>query len=259
MDDAFIEEHYQMESGTFDLIENDGVVEAGSDAQYLIMDALFNEDLSIQANFDALSNIVDIENYTDYWISEIWCANTSWGHNIKFWKPQNGGKWQFLLVDMDRGFTENDYAISEFYVSTGSTSDYARKWMESMFENNAYKAYFAQRFNDHVYTSFHPRRVNEKIDGFAAHISNEIPYHVERWAGTTSNYGDGIESVEFWENEVLDLKRFAEERHTFIMGDLQSTFNLGAIVNLSTACYPTDAGHIRMNEFMIPDLPWNGP
>jgi hypothetical protein len=259
-DEAFIEDNYQLEAGTFDLIENDGIIEAGSDDQYIVLKDLFDLDLSIQANFDTLNSMVDIVNFTDYWITEIWCGNISWGHNVKLWKPHNGDKWQFILVDMDRGFADNNLPISEFSdPSGGSSYDYAREWLESIFENDLYAEYFVRRFNDHVYTAFHPRRINEKIDTFRTQIINEMTYHVNRWAGTSSNYGDGIESMEFWEEEIIGLRRFTEERHIYIMDDLQSSFNLGSILNLSTAAYPEEAGKIKLNQFYIPDLPWNGP
>ncbi len=258
---GYIEENYNLEPGSFDLIENDGDIEEGSDAQFIELDALLNTDLSIQANYTQLENILDIENYTDYWISEIWTANSSWGHNVALWKPHDGGKWQFLFADFDRAFDDDEFELSEFAETTGgsSTYNYARQWMENLLENDDYAAYFAQRFNDHIYTTFHPIRVNAMIDKFANPLIPEIPFHVARWSGTTSGYGDGIETVAFWEEEVEDLRSFAEARHAFMMEELQSEFGFNSIVNLSTACYPENAGEIQINDFMIPQLPWIGP
>jgi hypothetical protein len=256
----FIEENYGLLPDTYDLIDNEGEVDEGSDVQYWEMDALFNTDLSIAVNYLALSEIVDIENFTDYWITEMWCSNSSWGHNVKLWKPHDGGKWQFLLADLDRGFSgsTND-PISEFTDAQGDNYDYARAWMESIFENEDYAKYFAQRFNDHIYTTYHLRRVNSIIDRFEDPLIPEIAYHVDRWSGTTSPYGDGIETVEFWENEVLEMRQFAESRHAFMMSDLQDEFDQGEIYTLSTASLPNEGGRIRLNEFMIPETPWSGP
>jgi hypothetical protein len=259
--DGFIEENFGQEPGSYDLIANDGDVEEGSDAQYLLMDSLFNNDLSIQSNFDSLSNIVDIENYTDYWITEIWSSNSSWGHNVLLWKPKEGGKWQFIFGDLDRGFSgsSND-DLDEFSNPTGSSSyNYGRRWLEHMFQNDTYAAYFAQRFNDHIYTTFHPVRVDGVIDDFVRPILPEITHHVDRWSGTTSNYGNGISSVDFWEDQIVGLHEFANQRQGFIMSDIQSTFNLGNIANLGASSFPADGGGIKINEFKIPELPWSGP
>ena len=259
--DQEIEYMYGVVPNSFDIIANDGEIEEGSDVQYWYMDSLFNTDLSVEENFVALAEVVDLQNFADYWITEIWSSNSSWGHNVKLWKPNNEGKWQFIFGDLDRGFSgsTND-PISGFSVPQGGNNyDYARYWLQHMFENQEFSKYFAQRFSDHVYTSFHPIRVNSKIDEFKNRLDPEIAYHVEKWTGTTSNYGDGIVTVQFWEDQVAALRQFAEERQGFIMEDLQSTFGLSTISNLGAGSFPTQGGKIRLNNFMIPELPWSGP
>lgn len=260
VDGDFIESNYEMEADTYDLIENDGNVDEGSEEQYLEMDALFHTDLSIENNFQALANLVDLEIFTNYWISEIWAANFSWGHNINLWKPHEAGKWQFIFADLDRIFIDPHLSINEFTVPLGDDYyDYGRYWLESIFQNDNYAHFFVQRFNDQIYTAFHPQRIHAIIDEFANTIDQEIPYHVEKWSGSTSNYGDGIESEEAWEEEIAVLKEFALERTPFMMHDLQAYFDMGPIRNLITACDPVDGGNIFINNFLIPSSPCQGP
>lgn len=260
VDDGFIEDTYGMESGSYDLVKNEGEIEEGNEEQYLEMDALFNRDLSIESNFQALSNKVNLDNFTDYWITEIWAANYSWGHNINYWKPKEGGHWQFIFADLDRAFIDSDYSITEFAVpSEDNYYDFAQYWLESIFENESYAKFFVQRFNDHIFTSFHPQRIHKLIDEYANTIDQEIPYHVAKYSGTTSNYGDGIESVEFWEEEVEVLKEFATERQEFMIEDLQDFFEMGSIQSLQTNCIPEEGGNIYINNFHIPSQPWQGP
>ncbi len=253
---------YGFAEDSFDIINNDGEIEEGTDAQYQYMDSLFNTDLTNPANYQALSDVVDLTNFTDYWITEMWCSNSSWGHNVKMWKPKFGGKWQFIFGDLDRGFTgSTDDPISEFSVPVGggNTYDYGRNWLQHIFQNQDYADYFALRFNDHLYTTYHPVRVGSVIDFFHDRIDQEVPNHVARWSGTTSSYGDAIPSVAFWENEVLALKQFAQDRQPFMMSDLESTFGLDPFVSLGTSSLPDEGGRIRINEFMIPGSPWSGP
>ena len=251
---------YGLPKGSFDIIANDGEVEEGSDLQYQYMNALFNTDLSILQNFDLLAEVVDLENFTDYWISEMWCSNSSWGHNVLLWKPHDDGKWQFIFGDLDRGFTgsTND-PINGFSIPQGNNYDYARLWLQHIFQNENYANYFAQRFADHIYTTYHPLRVNKFVDQFQNPLIPEIDYHVERYLGTTSPYGDAMPNVEFWEQQVEALKTFALSRQSFMMADLQSTFDLNAIVSIGTASLPNNGGTIKINEFKIPGSPWNGP
>jgi hypothetical protein len=255
-----IEQTYAVDSGTYDIINNDGEIEEGNDIQYQYMDSLFNTDLTVPENYQLLSDIVDLTNFTDYWITEMWASNSSWGHNVRMWKPLDGGKWQFIYGDLDRGFVgSTDESISSFSIPQGNEYDYARYWFQHILLNEDYARFFAQRFTDHIYTTFHPVRVNNVIDVFQNRIVNEVPYHAERWAGTTSNYGDGISSVAFWENEVLALRQFAQERQDFMISDLQSTFSLNEFVPLNTTSLPNDGGEILINTFRVPQTPWSGP
>ena len=261
IDEGFIEENYGVLPNTYDLISNVGEVEEGNDMAYWEMDALMGEDLNVQENFDAVAEVVDVQDFADYWITEIWSSNSSWGHNVKLWKPYGeGGKWKFIFGDLDRGFSgSTNQDIQDFTQSQGDSYDYARTWIRHMLENDLYRAYFAQRFADHLHTSFHPDQVNTQLDRFVDRIDEEIPYHVGRWSGTTSSYGDGISSVGYWEDEIADLRTFSTERSTFMVNDLFDTFGLSPSVNLSTSNLPEDAGKILLNDFKIPGSPWDGP
>lgn len=260
VDEEFVQENHGIEAGNLDLITDDGGVEEGNDSAFVVMDALFNEDLSDQANFDAAAAEVNMINFADYWATEIWASNSSWGHNVVQWKPKVGGKWHYVFTDLDRGFSgsTND-AIDGFTVPQDNNYDYARTWIRHALENDGYAAFFAQRFADHLHTSFHPQRVHGVIDAWAARIAPEIPFHVARWTGTTSSYGDGIATVDDWNSEIESLRTFATERSPFMLADLASEFGLGSQAELYTDNVPAGAGRIRLNAFQIPESPWSGP
>jgi len=60
-------------------------------------------DLSLDADFGIVDEMVDLDNFTDYWITEVFVGNYDWlSNNIKFWKPENG-KWQWMYWDTDHG------------------------------------------------------------------------------------------------------------------------------------------------------------
>ena len=260
MDGDYIEENHNLESGTFDLINDDGIVEEGSSDAFQTMDSLFNQDLSVQENFDALAAVVDMTNFTDYWATEIWTSNSSWGHNVVLWKAHDNGKWQFGFTDLDRGFSGalND-DIDDFTQPQNNGYDYARTWVRHALENEGFTAAFAQRFLDHLHTSFHPERTSDLIDDWSDLLREEIPHHVERWSGTTSSYGDGIATVEFWEEEIERMRTFAFERSAFMLADLEDHMDLEPSVELFTSNDPVEAGQIQLNDFKLPRSRWSGP
>ncbi|MFT5764320.1 MAG: hypothetical protein ACI8VT_003066 [Saprospiraceae bacterium] len=260
-DEGFIEENFGLVSNAYDLIGNNGDIEEGDELAFNELYSLFDQDLADNANYQAVTDLIDVQNFTDFFISEIWTSNSSWGHNQKIWKPKSvGGKWRWIMVDFDRGFSGSTNNGIDYFTSDNSPSgyDWARVPLDHMLENEEYALQFASRFADHLYTTFHPDQVTKTILERRTAIEAEVPYHVSRWTGTTSSYGDGIPTVEFWENEVQKLITFTQERGGFMIDDLQSHFGLEEVVNLGAMTYPNDAGHININGIKIPGSPWNG-
>ena len=117
VDDDYIEKSYQLEPGSFDLVENEDYAEAGDTEAYDYLETLLDEDLSDEANYNQVEQLVDIENVTDYFITEMACANYSISHNVMAWKPKALGKWRWVLMDLDRGFFNPDDHLISFYVN----------------------------------------------------------------------------------------------------------------------------------------------
>ncbi|MGK0364930.1 MAG: hypothetical protein ACI85O_001990, partial [Saprospiraceae bacterium] len=260
IDEGFIEENFGYASNEYDLIENNGGIEEGDDIAYNEFLALFDEDLTNAANFQAVEDSMDLQNFTDYFITEIWTSNSSYGHNIQLWKPKNEGKWRWILQDFDRGFGGIDYNSINYFTTATNPGEYdwCRKILRSMLENEEYALQFAQRFADQMYTTFNPEHVKSTIEARKAKIEAEIPNHVNRWAGTMSNYGDGLPSVEYWETQVQNRIDFSYARTEFMLDDVRDEFSLANYVELGTMSSPADAGYIEINNLKIPGSPWNG-
>ena len=64
------------------------------------------KDISQPANYQYLKDNVDVDEFINYQIAQIYSSNTDWpGNNLKYWKPKReGGKWRWILFDMDFGF-----------------------------------------------------------------------------------------------------------------------------------------------------------
>ncbi len=261
IDEGFIEENFGYTSSEYDLIENNGKVEEGDNIAFYDLFKLFDNDLSEASNYEAVAAVVDIENFTDYFITEIWSSNSSWGHNIQMWKPKaEGTKWRWILQDLDRGFTGiGDELISKFTTSTSpSAYNWARIPLNSLLQNEGFSRQFAQRFTDHLFTTFHPNRVKSFIQQHKDLIDQEIPYHSDRWAGTTSGYGNGLPSVSYWEGEVSELTVFANGRPPVLIEDIKNRFGLSDAVDLTIINNSEIPGQITINTLPILSTPWHG-
>ena len=244
INEDFIVQNHQLGDEKIDMIENENYVETGSLDQYAQFETIYHKDLTVQANYDEVANLMDIDNFTDFIITEIYSQNTSVDHNIMAWKPQSSGKWKWILNDLDRGFFKPGNNLINFYANRNVIP------FSQLLTNENYRHYFGKRLADHLFTSFDPARVITIIDAFKAKIQDEVPHHIQRWQGTSSSYGDPISSVEYWNNEVEKLKSFANSRPGVLLNDLKN-YGFSDSKSLSISMVPANAGVISFNGINI--------
>ncbi len=244
LDEDLIVGNHPLNGEKIDMIENENYAEAGTLDQYLAFKTLYQNNLSIQSNFDAVAGLMDIENFTDFIITEIYSQNTSVDHNIMAWKPQSGGKWKWILNDLDRGFFSAGSNLINYYVNREVYP------FKNLLGNDGYRKYFGKRLADHLFTTFDPERVKTIIDEFRDKIKNEIPNHIERWKGTSSDYGNPISSVDYWNGEIDKMKAFADARPNALLNDLRN-YGFNGISPLTVSITPEKAGTIDFNGIKI--------
>jgi len=105
VNEHFLHTNHQIDVDQIDILEFDGQLIHGDNMDYQLMIQFVEEnDLSIDANFEVVSDQVNLQNFASYFAAEIYYNNTDWpGNNIKFWRAKNG-KWRWILFDTDFGF-----------------------------------------------------------------------------------------------------------------------------------------------------------
>lgn len=251
VDEDFIMGNHKTEKGSIDMIEYEEFAEAGDITAYIEFKNLYSQDLSIQSNYDKVAAVMDIENFTDYIITELYSGNYSIEHNVMTWKPKGSGKWKWILMDLDRGlFDANNYLIGTYLNKN--------VWpFPNLFENEDYKQYFGKRLASHLFTTFNKTRMLQRIDYHRQLIESEIPNHVARWLGTTSSYGNAMPSVDYWYQQLEVLRTFVKNRPAAILNNMgYYGFSGPATLTLSTS--PADAGKFEFNDMKVPEASWNG-
>ena len=259
VDESFIEDNYGWSGSEYDLIENNGNVEQGDNVAFNELFDLLNEDLTEQSNYNAVAAVMDIENYIDFYVTEMWTSNSSFGHNIQLWKPRNStSKWKWIAQDFDRGFFDVNSELYDYFTDT----DFVYEWVNTPFlnmtQNETFANAFVSRFADHLFTTYHPQRVEQFISKFESDIENEMPYHIARWQGMTSNYGNAIPSFDYWKNEVTKLRKYNEGRSGVLYNDLIANFDVEEKVILGLNSFPVNGGKVFINDLEVPASIWMG-
>lgn len=251
VNEDYIASNYNIPKDSFDIIENEDYIETGSLDEYKLFKSLYSKDLSLNENYNAVNEAMDVENFTDMVITEMYTGNSSIDHNVMAWKPKNRGKWRWILMDLDRGFFGASSEKISFYINQ-------TVWpFGKLMKNAEYKKYFGKRLANHMFTTYNPIRMNKRIDYHKDLIKNEMPDHISRWLGTTSSYGNAMPSVEYWNKEVSELKTFAEARPGILLSDLQN-YGFSGPAGLSMSVFPSNGGEIIFNDMKVSETNWNG-
>ncbi len=257
----FLEANHGIPAESIDLLELNAQVVEGSNADYLDMiNFLENSDITLPENYDLIAERMDISNFVDYVIAQVYIDNQDWpGNNIKFWRSQEeGGKWRWILFDTDFGFSpwsDNNYLNNTLAFATHTNGPpwpnppWSTFLLRKLLENPEFRDYFINRFADLMNTTFKPLAVKNHIDAIAGEIDGEMSRHFNRWPGS---------NTWAWNNEIAKMKSFADSRVFYVRTHIRSKFSLPGQHSVSITKYPEEGGSINLNTLTIHDTPWAG-
>jgi hypothetical protein len=231
VNDHFLNSHYGVDINNIDLIEIRSKANNGDLIAYNeMMTFLSTKNMALESNYNHIKSIVDIDDYIDYQIAQIYSANGDWpGSNMKLWRERSpSGKWRWLVFDLD--FTFGGNAEGQYYTNTleQATATNGPSWpnppwstlmLRKLLDNAEFRNEFIQRFAVHMNTTFNPAYVNRVIDSLGALIASEIPRHKSRWPQSISMGPDWIANVNI-------MKNFAYLRQPEVRSHFQAKFNL---------------------------------
>lgn len=212
-----------------------------------------------KANYEYVTTKMDIEQFIDYQVAQIFYSNTDWpGKNTAIWRYKTeqyepdapygqDGRWRWMMFDTDFGFgyahgTAGDFNSMEH--ATGSRGPLLR----GLLQNSTFRRQFINTFADHLNSSFKLERIIAMIDHFEAVLEPEIAEHQLRW-------GNPGRTVEEWKQNVNKMRIWAENRHKYVWTMIADYFNLAGTVTV-TLNSDLEAGYIRINTLdIVPETP----
>lgn len=224
----YVYDNHGVDPDQIDMLENyDNAVIEGDASHYLsLLNLVSTQPMASPGTYDAVAAYMDIDEYINYYLTEIWAVNQDWpAKNIRYWRPrQPGGKWRWILYDLDLGLniwggsppTTDMFA----YLLASSDPDWqvrAKFLFKKLMENPTFERNLMQRLAGHLNTTFSATRVIEMIDAIAAGIRPEMPSHIARWGAQAGPY-----SMSQWEGEVQVLRDFATARPAHLRAHMLS-------------------------------------
>jgi hypothetical protein len=223
VNEDYLASHHGVDPHQVDILVWNGFAMAGSNEAYLaLVEYVATHDMRNQEYYEYVTSKIDIDNIIDYLIIESYFGNTDSG-NIKYWRDQNGGKWRWILYDMDWALFGETYKwnnISQIFNPQGMGVD---DWIDTtlhvkLMKNEHFKEEFIKRYASYINTYFNPERLLPIYDAMITEIASEIPRQLERWP-KPANYAS-------WEDHVELLRQIIIEKPEIEKKHLQEFFGL---------------------------------
>lgn len=256
----FIEGHHdEVDKDSIDLLEHRYTRKRGGRRNYLeLLQYLETHDLSDDANYAYVQSLIEVENFIDFQIAQIYFDNQDAGGNIRYWRPQGpDGRWRWILYDTDWGFGLHEPEAYQhnslaFHMMPDGPAWPNPPWSTFLFrkllENPRFQRQFVTRFCDHLNTSLDRRTVEAKLDAFYQAYLPEMPRHLERWQLSQA----------YWESHVQRMRSFAQNRPEYVRMHLMEYFSVGNSRKLAVEVVGN--GQVVLNDHLriSQDQPFNG-
>jgi hypothetical protein len=234
MDENFVESNYDIDETEFDMLDNGRKVYAGNtDDWNAFQSYLRTHNLADPAVYEYIQTQMDVSEFIDYQILEIYAANANWPHNsVRTWRAYGpDGRWRWALVDLDAGFGRSTAraSVNTLRLATarkGRGAD-ATLFLRSLLNNPEFKAEFMQRFATRLNSTYAPARVNAHIDAVQSVIADEMPDHIARWGKPPT--------MAKWTSQVNMLHSFANSRPKYVFNQLNRYFKYPGLADLTIA------------------------
>lgn len=229
--DQYVFSNYGYEDDEIDMIWNWGVVENGTeDAFNYLIDGIRGNKIT----YDEIEKIVDVNEYINYMILQIYIANSDFPqNNINIWKPRKtNSKWRFILKDTDRslgyGFPVNHNSL-KYNIVEDTFFLRKRILFNGCLKSDKFVKEFYSRFAIYLGDILNEKSTSQVIDSIYSLIKDEYPYHIERWKDAMPDNYD----VSIWKNQIERLKDWCKQRNNYVYDHLKMQFELGDLLPLT--------------------------
>lgn len=235
-DERFLEDHFGVNIDSVNLINIWNELECGnSDNFYALRTWMEQADLSDEEQYSYAESQIDIPNFIDYYVLELFSANLDWpATNTRMWQLGDG-KWRWIFYDGDAClealsfdvFANATYDGDEGYPSSRRATLFFRR----LLENESFREQFVHRFNELVSTRFSYQNTKPYFDYIKQTLQDEVPNQIERFHCP--------EAYSSWENYCMPvIDYFLRERPENILEALDDFVSVDEFLTSVLGCYP---------------------
>ena len=250
-DERYLEDHFNVDIEHVNLIWAwNPFADCGTISHFLALFHWMEEaDLSTPEAYDYVKTKIDIDNFIDYQIFELFAENKDWpANNMRCWQVDDG-KWRWIFFDGDAcvcwmtftAFDNAGYDGEETWPSNWKATLFFRR----LLENEDFLRQFKGRFYDLLNTTFSYEVTRPIFEGIKMAIENEVPYQSGRFGFPVN--------MDKWNEDMGNVNWFLRRRAEYIQVLIDELEGVDAYEGESLSCYPNPTtGEIHINYELEP-------
>ena len=217
-DPHYISDHYEIDDDSCNMIKVWWETEDGNgEGWYNLIEWLQDADLAVDDNYAIMDSAIDINNFIDYEIFQIFSTNVDWpGNNVRQWQAGNS-KWRWLFFDGDACFLWVGWDVFGNAMSTSDeypTCALCTLVLRKLLENKNFSERFVARFHYLVEHNFSYANTSRYFNSILNTIRNEVPKQINRF--------DYPQSDEQWQEDIDIVNWFLENQPIRIISKLHN-------------------------------------
>ncbi len=215
-----------------------------------VMEFVQENDLSDPDNYTFLGTQVDLANFIDYYLLQMYIANTDWPHhNVHQFRPRTpGGRWEWIVWDNDLAFERVDRQMVDHVLTVEHPLGKRMElFLNKLLANPDFYNLFLTRAADLLNTTLSAQNVTAEVDSFLAYLEADVPLEQARW-----NVPDN------WDDVKAIIRTFAADRTAIMRQHFVESFDLAGTAIIRVASDGAPQGWIRVNDLDPQLLPWQG-
>ena len=186
-DEHYIENHYHYDSHDVNVMAGWWGEAENGDADYFkeLYHWMSKADLTDPVQYAHADSCIDIANFIDYNILEMFIANFDWpANNVRCWRV-DGGKYRWIFFDGDSGLWYQDIDVYDNVVYDGDkqypTARVATLFFRRLKENAEFRKRFTQRFNQLMGSVFAYQNTRPLYDQIVSQLNEEAERQINRF------------------------------------------------------------------------------
>lgn len=258
-----VNEHYLFENhgankDSSSIIMGRWVRQHGNSADYMKMYNWFMRlDTMDNESYEKAKTLLDIRNYINYRVFQIYLSNRDSRGNIRYWNSKDlDGKFRMILYDTDLSFGTASRKYLEKCLSSKRTDWFNPKWstfyLRKLMQNDAFKNDFINQMAHLMNTAIHRDTIIAAVDKLEGIYKDELPRNGKLLA---SHLKRVPLSEEVWLEKVDHFRMYAKLRQQHLRPEIVKILAPHGMYTLKIA---GDTGSVVINGNYPLKLPFEG-